>query len=203
MFIVKIGGTNGSGKTTLVRSIINKLQMSPNVSSGKPLYYTGTPPKNLRGYFTRVVVLGSYENICGGMDTISSKEEIRALVHSFVDYGDTLSKDLIIFEGLITGKTYGYLGELSERDGQFGKWLYVLLNTPYDVCVSNIISRRNARGNASSFDPEKTVLPTYRACHSTIERAASKGHPHLYLEYGETEDMINNLLSKVASCIKT
>jgi hypothetical protein len=107
------------------------------------------------------MVLGSYASTCGGMDSISDKEERLA----FVKYACKPGR-IVVFEGLITGKTYGKLGELSEAHykRKAGRWLYAFMDTPFDVCAARVLQRRAAAGNANPFDPERTMRSTFTSC---------------------------------------
>src|SRR5690606_36459436 len=96
--------------------------------------YNGTP----------VHVLGRCENACGGMDTISDKYDRFELVRKAV-LGDKRHANglIVFFEGLITGKTYGALGELSEKhdERKAGRWLCAFMDTPFDVCAARVLQR--------------------------------------------------------------
>lgn len=170
--VIKIGGCNGSGKTSIVRALLDN-------HMGVTQYYT--PKGKLEAYGfktlakTKVYILGSYENICGGMDTISDKVVRLALIEKALSEAAPV-KSIIIFEGLITGKTYGAIGEISERPNQKGKWIYAFMDTPFNTCVERVLQRRSAKGNHAEFDPERTMRPTFRAVDSVAKRAASAGH---------------------------
>lgn len=158
MTVVKLGGCNGSGKTTIARAVLE-------LSNAKPEHDAKIGTKNPNWYLGeydghRVAVLGSYETVCGGMDTISDKDDrfnfVKKMAKGF---------DIVFFEGLITGKTYGALGELSEK--HFDKdilWLYAFMDTPFNVCVKRVLKRRKERGALGAFDPERTMRPTFTSC---------------------------------------
>lgn len=176
--IVKIGGCNGSGKTSLMRGLMDiwnfvPVPVDPAKIGGKVARYEALikEPELMAHLFTKVVVLGDYRNVCGGMDTISDKEVRYAMVESWVKD----KKALVLFEGLITGKTYGALGSLSEASAV--PWLYTYMDTPFDVCVERVLARRKAAGNTAPFDPERTMRPTFKSCQSTAARAKQLGHP--------------------------
>jgi len=173
MVVVKIGGTNGSGKSSLIRAALAKYAHVPVMGAKKIEAY------NVRTYLPQpVVVLGSYVNVCGGMDGISDKHERLALVRKYA-----AGENVVLYEGLITGKTYGAMGALSEEPGQRGNWIYAFMDTPYDVCVERIMQRRAAKGNHAPFDPERTVRATFNSCISTAKRAAEQGHRVLMLDH--------------------
>lgn len=161
--IVKIGGCNGSGKTSLMRAVMAHMGVTP-VPSNKYLN---------RGEYSSAhqEVLGSYANVCGGMDTIGDKNTRYNMVLR------AAKPDTVVwFEGLITGKTYGAFGELSETPKHKGRWIYVFMDTPFDTCVERVLARRAAKGNDAPFDPERTMRPTFKACESVARRAKEAGH---------------------------
>jgi len=162
MIVIKLGGTNGSGKSTLARAIIKAKAMKPvHNEAGKITGYAGG------GW----LVLGRYETACGGMDTLPDKHVVRATIEAALKSG----AEVVFFEGLITGKTYGAIGEISERaDGN--TWVYAFMDTPFEECVRRVYERRQAAGNSSLFDPERTMRPTYRSVEATAVRAEVQGH---------------------------
>lgn len=165
MTVIKIGGTSGSGKSTLVRGIfsISKFVDKRYGERGKVLV------NEYRYKRVPLYILGSYENVCGGMDGISDKEERLRLIKQYID-----KPGITIFEGLIVGGTYGEIGALSEA--QKGAWLYAFMGTPYEECVKRVLKRRKAAGNDKPFDPEKTLKGKLRACESVAARAHTEGH---------------------------
>lgn len=177
--VIKLGGTNGSGKTTVATALLEVAKGLPDKWAGNkknPNFYRG----EYRGL--EVLVLGSYASACGGMDTISDKHERLAFVEWACQPGR-----IVFFEGLITGKTYGALGELSEQHvyANRGRWLYAFMDTPFEVCVARVLQRRQAAGNHNPFDPERTLRSTHRSClhlsqriAQTRESRAGSVHPH-------------------------
>lgn len=169
--VVKIGGCNGSGKTSIVRGVLSHIGCTPGIGSKvsgyKFPYDTAT-----------VAVLGDYspERACGGMDTITDKDQRLGLVKSNARDGQ-----IVFYEGLITGKTYGAMGALSDR--QKGHWIYAFMDTPFEVCVERVLQRRKAKGNDAPFDPERTMRPTFKSCASVAARAAAEGHRVVMIDH--------------------
>lgn len=160
--VIKLGGVNGSGKTSVARSVMDEMDNLQECgvllpSDKRTKVYLG----RVDGY--PVVVLGKYDTACGGMDTIGDKHDRQWLIET---YAKKNSDNIILAEGLITGKTYGALGRLSEAhvDAKVGRWLYAFMDTPFDVAVERVLARRQAAGNAAPFDPERTMRPTYESC---------------------------------------
>lgn len=171
--VVKIGGCNGSGKTSLVRAVAKHIGLDltapPLGDSRAERYYRG--PYSTADFH----ILGSYANACGGMDTISDKEDRQALVRRWAE-GRGHKDRVVLFEGLITGKTYGAFGAMSEERSHRGHWLYVFMDTPFEECVRRVLERRAAAGNDAPFDPERTMRPTYKSCLAVAKRAEQEGH---------------------------
>lgn len=158
--VIKLGGCNGSGKTSVAKAVMELADCLPFTYKGvkkSPNFYDG------QWQGRPVVVLGSYETTCGGMDTISDKDERLAFVKWAVENAD--DNAIIFFEGLMTGKTYGALGEMSEAHRTLGTpWLYAFMDTPFEVCVERVLARRKAAGNDAPFDPERTMRSTFDSC---------------------------------------
>jgi hypothetical protein len=167
MTVIKLGGCNGSGKSTIAREVLN------HVAEGEPDLPTLRSGKRTKSYSGEwlgvpVIVLGKYDNACGGMDTISDKEDRFHLVK---EYAERNTNAIIFFEGLITGKTYGALGALSEEHKRKKiPWIWAFMGAPFDVCVGRVLERRAKAGNDAPFDPERTMRSTFESC----ERLAQK-----------------------------
>lgn len=172
MTVVKIGGCNGSGKTSLVRALMGddwKVTMGPR---NRPVAY-----HYRYNEATRLILLGSYQNVCGGMDTISDKEDRLRLIKKYA----AKRENIVFFEGLITGKTYGAIGDYSDTPAQKGRWIYAFMDTPFEVCVERVLARRLAAAKDKGkeplpFDPERTMRPTFRAVESVQRKAREQGH---------------------------
>jgi hypothetical protein len=202
MLVIKLGGCNGSGKTSVARALLEKYKMRPTeYKKDRPYVYTGHLPSGME-----IVVLGSYASVCGGMDTISDKEERLALVESYC----TGSERIVFYEGLITGKTYGAMGALSDTPGQKGHWLYAFMDTPFEVCVERVVKRRQDRALAKGLDAqdavafavgidaERTMRPTFKSIISTEQRAREAGHQTIWLKHDKSPAQIVTQLIKKA-----
>lgn len=191
--VVKIGGCNGSGKTSVVRALLESNGNEPqyDLKPNKPSAY-------IRKLATgqKLVILGSYENVCGGMDTISDKYDRLNLVRKYARHGN-----IVVYEGLITGKTYGAMGEMSEEPNQRGRWLYTFMDTPWEVCVARVHARRIAKGNLSPLDPERTLRPTFGSCDRLPGRVAKLGHRVLMLDHRKTAAQLSTILLDQAQAL--
>lgn len=199
MTVVKIGGCNGSGKTSIVRHILDSNNFEKVGTNSKTTAYKAS--LEIPHYKERVpfVILGSYTNQCGGMDTISDKLDRLALLEQYND-----GENVVIYEGLITGKTYGAMGAISEREDQKGKWLYVYMDTPFDTCVHRVLERRAAKGSNSEFNPERTMRPTFKSVLSAANTAKQRGHQVYWVNHKFTPEVgAHNLIHVIANFRKT
>jgi deoxyadenosine/deoxycytidine kinase len=199
--ICKLGGTYASGKTTFARALMDVWSFTPTVMNArktKVIEYEATikPDQPLYGVFKKVVVLGSYLSVCGGMDTISSLEERLALVGKYC--GTDAKPTLCFFEGVYMS-TYGALGELSERSKV--PWLYVGLDTPIELCLERLIKRRAERGVTAPFEGGtrmKDMEDHIKKSQSTLRRAEAYGHATLWLTHKQSPaQQVKTFIKKV------
>jgi len=158
--IVKIHGASGSGKTTAVRSLMDHA-LSTGILHGvghKVEAYNLVLP----GVYDHVYVIGSYENNCGGVDTIPDYRTVLSLVDHYRSLGGH-----VIFEGLLQSTYYGAMGEHSKQYGD--DYVYAFLDTPKEVCVERVNARRAQQGTKTKFNPDNT-----RKKWDTIERLHNK-----------------------------
>lgn len=157
--IIKIHGCSGAGKTTAVRSLFD---MAEDAEKIRNQYEKVEAYKlKLAGVVAPVFVLGSYENNCGGMDTVGSANEAILLVHEYESQGH------VIHEGLLQSTYYGAMGKDSQRYGD--RYIYAFLDTPVELCLQRVVARREANGSKNKFNPELT-----REKHDTIEKLMMK-----------------------------
>jgi adenylate kinase family enzyme len=154
MTILKIHGCSGAGKTTAVRELMkaSKVTKLRNIASKVEAYMLDVP-----GAEELVFVLGSYDNNCGGMDTVSSAADAMKLVNYYGKMGH------VVHEGLLQSTYYGAMGTDSKQYGDSYK--YVFLDTPIDVCLERVVARRKSNGSINKFNPQLT-----KDKHATIER---------------------------------
>lgn len=155
MKILKIHGCSGAGKTTAVR------QYMASLPGFRPIRNTVGKIEAYIDEGSKGIVLGSYENTCGGMDTVGSAAQVCALLDMYDGMGD------IIFEGLLQSTYYGAMGKHSQRFGD--RYIYAFLDTPIELCLERVIARRAASGRNNKFDPQLT-----RDKHATIEHLKDK-----------------------------
>lgn len=130
--IINIRGTSGSGKSTVVRKIKDcYFESEPIMVEGRrqPIGYMLS-----RVWGKRLFLAGHYETACGGCDTITSIDQIYELVRQY--HNDETD---VLFEGLLISAEVNRTTAL-HTDGL--PLLVVGMNTPLDICLSSINTRR-------------------------------------------------------------
>lgn len=159
--IIQVRGTSGSGKTYVVRKLLGKdLEWQSFVErwQGKnrrvPLYYLSGDRK--------IAVCGSYETACGGCDGVGSARLVFELYERLMNLG----VKHIVSEGLLLSEDTRWTLEADNR-GWRPKVFH--LDTEVDVCVEQIISRREEGKTKKTFSPKNTIRRV-----GTISRAVTK-----------------------------
>lgn len=155
--IIKIHGCSGAGKTTAVRKLMEV---------GDPIPIKIPNSNKVEAYSIDIVegptfILGSYENACGGMDTVGSSGNAMHLIDIYAARGN------VIFEGLLQSTYYGALGVHSIQYGD--RYIYAFLDTPIELCLERVMARRAESGRNNKFNPQLT-----RDKHTTIEALHKK-----------------------------
>lgn len=147
MMIINIRGTHGSGKSTVVRELLEEYaaEPDPGAKPNKPFGYQFSVP----GLEQPVYAVGSYVQACGGCDGIQPYSDIWPRVERYAGWGH------VIFEGALISTNYGTIGKASEKYGD--GFVFAFLDTPLDVCLERIKSRRAAKGNLKPLDPYQTT----------------------------------------------
>ena len=53
--------------------------------------------------------------------------------------------------------------------------IFAFLDTPWDVCLQRVLSRRAEAGNDKPFDPDKTMRSAYEQCRRSAELLTEAG----------------------------
>jgi hypothetical protein len=155
--IINIRGTSGSGKTTLIRKFFELCDSKETIQPAD-----SKKPKGYKCSYKgeTIFVVGSYENVCGGCDTVSTQDEIEQLIEDYAFDGH------VLFEGLFISHIYGRYAEMAKRDPD--NFVFIMLETPFDTCMDHIRQRREASGKSTVLkdsvfnNARKTYDSTYR-----------------------------------------
>jgi len=171
--IINLRGTYGSGKTTIARFVMDSyLNHQKHFQEGRkrPLYNTFDHPNG----GNPLAVVGSYETICGGCDTISDTSMIFDTITFLSEAGyDVLYESLLLTADC--GRTIKHF--------QAGWNLHVIyLDVPTMVCFDSVNQRRRAKDpHAVDVDP-KNLLGKVQSCKSSKKNLDRNGVPTYLLD---------------------
>jgi hypothetical protein len=114
-------------------------------------------------------VLGDYRGQCGGCDTIQPYDHILPLISWVMERQEP---SLLVYEGLLISHSIGRIGELVKPYG--ARHVMGFLDTPLDVCLERVRSRRLERGQLAPLNPENTTKD-HNAVHRCRLRAEQQG----------------------------
>jgi len=155
--VFNLRGTNGSGKTHLVRTLLQKRDAKAyprrrNLLGGETI----CGPVQYYQLKDGGIVLGSYENNCGGCDNLKSFDAVERALDV------QLAKDppYLIFEGVIVSHIYGYWLKFSRK---IGGMTWVFLDTPLEECLRRIYARNgNKKINEDYVKEKRHAIDTIR-----------------------------------------
>jgi thymidylate kinase len=170
--IINIRGTSGSGKSTVVFNLMRHYKelgelyvviqgpdgfeqvsdLSHEGAAGQIGYQIGKWNSNLHPYKVPLRIVGKYLTPCGGCDGIKTQDEVTSRVRRWhqQDYH-------VLFEGLLISTIVGRWADLAESLSlERERMMFVFLNTPEEMCVERVKSRRLAKGNNKTLDETNT-----------------------------------------------
>lgn len=185
MAIINIRGTYGSGKTTLARFVMDSyLNMQPHYMEGRkrPLYYTFDHPEG----GAPLAVVGSYETVCGGCDTIQDV----SVIFDTVTFLSSEGFDVFYESLLLTADCQRTIDHYNA-----GWDLHVIyLDVPTQVCLDSVNMRRRAKNpNATDVDP-KNLLNKMQGCKSSQRTLERNGVPCYLLDRAAAFSKVLELL---------
>ena len=163
--IINVRGTSGSGKTHTVRSFKDKYGPDLIVydADGKVAAHV------IMYKMVPVFFIGKYTNVCGGCDTIKTQDMVCNLVRHFSLFGH------VIFEGLLISHSFQrYYDLYTEMTGLGVPFVFAMMDTPLEVCLDRVRSRRLAKGNEKELNTKNTE-GTYYSTLSTAEKFEEMG----------------------------
>jgi hypothetical protein len=185
--ILRIAGTFGSGKTTAMRHFLEYPSSVLNSSANKIMGYKVDVPDLKAPAF----IVGKYDNICGGTDSIKTQDDVAERILKAHKYGH------VLYEGALVSAS-GLGGAVTQAVHPTGCDVYAFLDTPLEVCIERVLGRRAAAGNDKEFNP-KNLEQKYTAvigCYRNLRAAGynvhlvnhKDPHPQLLSIIGEFEN---------------
>ena len=184
--VINVRGTNGSGKTYLVRKWMEHVGALPYPRRAD--LFGGTTLCGPVQYYVLKdggVVLGSYENKCGGCDVLKSFEAIEKLLRQRL----ADKPPYLIFEGVIVSHIYGYWQRVSQS---IGGMTWVFLDTPLDECLKRVYARNKGKQINEDYVKEK-----HRAIHNIEVKARNDGENVVVLPWKTAYTKFSKLVRTV------
>lgn len=188
--IFNLRGTNGTGKSTVAHSIISKskavpLELWPRTRRPKPKAYGGT----WKG--VPIAILGSYETVCGGMDTITDINDARDLI---IRYASDDNFPIVFYEGLFISHCMGTVAKALDEEGFKDRLIMGYLDTPLEECLRRVHARRAERGNTKPFK-EQNVIDDFQRVDWNRAKATREGWNTYWVDHLRAVDNVESWLN--------
>lgn len=186
--VINVRGNSGSGKTHLTRQFMKEFGVD------QPLFFDWIADKRKRPHAMvnkkqTIAVVGSYDNACGGCDTIKTQHQVVERVEALWRAG----YKLIWLEGLIMSTIYGSVGEYSEQLED--RWVFAYLDTPIEECIKRVKARRVKAGKPPEFN-EKNTRNRVNSIISSRARCVLEGRTVLDLNHKRAFEQVMNFIRK-------
>jgi hypothetical protein len=130
------------------------------------------------------VILGSYDRVCGGCDTIKTPQMVWDAVVECAEHSN------VIYEGVIVGNVYEPTLILNERlKAVQARLVPICLNTPFEQCVANVNARRAVEGKPPIEKTDNILTNDKKNISSARKLHAAGFEPH-WVSAEEAVDVI-------------
>jgi thymidylate kinase len=172
--IINLRGTSGSGKTTAVRSFLN---FPANTLHRKVTSPKGKTTEKVAGYqiypprlHNPLYLVGSYENVCGGLDGVGTQDDCAKLITKAYLFGNVLCEGLLL-SSVSSGATVpAAMIEAAGKD----RVIFAFIDTPLEVCLDRVRARRQERGETKPFN-ETNTRKKYEDTQAARQRLIDEG----------------------------
>lgn len=164
--VISIRGSNGAGKTWVARKVMDRAEgdFKKKLKLGNGV---------LINVYKSFVILGSYDRVCGGCDTVKTPGLVWDAVVECAEFTN------VIYEGVIVGNVYEPTIILNERLKAIGaKLIPISLNTPFDQCVANVNARRAVEGKPPIEKTDNILTNDKKNISSARKLHAAGFEPH-------------------------
>ena len=180
---INIRGTGGSGKSFIIHKLLDTYKHKRIVKK-----IDGKKPRIIAYHIPKfdLYVIGKYDLLCGGCDTISGTE---LTVKTIEKYG---SKGSVLYEGYLISNVWSTWKDLSSR---LDNPIWLFMDTPLDVCLARVSRRRRAKGNLKPLNPDN-ITTKREICMKHIIRCKADNMRYEILNYKEAYDQLIQLLKR-------
>ena len=132
--VIQIRATNAMGKTTIIRQFIDKYSLTSDTITvnNEKVNVTFNKDKS-------IFILGKYNDKWGGCDNFKDRVQVfNTIIHIIKAY----KPKVIIFEGLLYGKTFKFAYNLNNYIKKYGyKYTGITLNANFDFALKRLKTR--------------------------------------------------------------
>lgn len=198
--IINIRGTNGSGKTTLARAFqaenaqtVNLTQFhAPTKCDPERMKWVTGELSTIAGVGT-VICVGSYSQVQGGLDTVSSFDAQQAAVQAAAGMADH-----VICEGILASTVAGSWLKFFKRLDPDHRVGIIYLQTPVETCLARIRERQERAGRVREIK-EDQVRDKVRSIQATRIKFAQAGIGTYSLDPGQEVEQLREIMTREAS----
>jgi shikimate kinase len=184
--IVNLRGTSGSGKTTVARTFMDRYPHETLTRAGKAVGVR----VDVTEFRAPLFLIGTYNNVCGGLDTVPTQLEGAQRAILAYKYGHVLCEGLLV-SGVGPGGTMPR--EIIQAAGENA--VFAFLDTPLEVCIARVKTRREARGNTKPFNPANTESK-HKQTHDCVPLYKAAGHTTYWIDHHNPYEQVYDLFKK-------
>lgn len=198
---INFRGTSGSGKTTIMRGIFKRGNFDRFVArqhfNPKPTKSgRERKPRDVYSYRGEVfglptIILGNYEPINGGCDTIPSVHLMAELLTNFVAEGN-----VVLYESLLISHGSKIIAEAIDHMGR-QRNVMAFIDTPLILCLKRVQERRWAKGNHKEFNPANTTKDHQSVANCKL-RVETQGYRTFSIDHRNAQEEANAIIQQVA-----
>lgn len=187
--IINIRGTSGSGKSTLVRMLMVRYRSKNTFrieGRKQPIGYVCG--YSIPGQTKALAVIGHYETVCGGCDTIQKMDNIFELVRRAHDNGNH-----VVFEGLLISADVNRT--LALHTDELPLTVIALDRVDLETCFDGINKRRRER-MGEKFTPvaRKNTESKFKGVQKSMERLEAAGVATHHCDREDAEQLLLELV---------
>lgn len=182
--ILDVRGTHGSGKSWLLHQALKQYTNTPILTEDRE--HLGYRLHEING-----IVVGKYATACGGCDGVGSAVEVVRRVKLFVEQAK-----VVLLEGILVAHTFQRYSDLAkDLEGQSCRYHFLFLDTPLEICIERVKSRRLAAGNSKPFNP-RNVEHDYHAIWDRVRpKCLAAGHNVTVLPWQNAWETLQRILN--------
>jgi hypothetical protein len=178
--IIDLRATHGGGKSYIIHTLLERYGNKEIIEAGK-----------LIGHYMPdlgAAVVGPYNRVCGGADSVKSQEDIFRRVRMFKE-----QYRHVFLEGILVAHTFSSYDSLAR---ELGNYTFCFLNTPLPNCIARVRARRVKKGNRKPLDPKNIIKDHHTVQVKLPGKFREAGHRVVILDWEDPIPQVLELLEK-------